>query len=89
MKVFGGSTQINPTMRFPPEEWRWKLLIRQPEFVTSEIVEKARQEIVKKKKAEPVNEVKFEQLKEGKCAQILYIGPHILPSQNPWQRCMS
>ncbi|HEC75664.1 MAG TPA: hypothetical protein ENI33_00185 [Thermoplasmatales archaeon] len=58
------------------EEWRWKLLIRQPEFVTSEIVERARQEVVKKKKLELVNEVNFEKMKEGKCIQILHIGPY-------------
>ena len=46
----------------PREEWRWKLLIRQPEFVTSEIVEKARQEVIKKKEMELVNEVKFEKM---------------------------
>ena len=48
------------------EEWGWKLLIRMPEFVTPEIVEKARQEVTKKKKLELVNEVKFEKMKEGK-----------------------
>jgi len=60
----------------PREEWRWKLLIRQPEFVTSEIVEKARQEVIKKKEIELVNEVKFEKMEEGKCVQILHIGPY-------------
>ncbi len=49
-----------PWQEVPREEWRWKLLIRQPEFVTSEIVEKARQEVIKKKEIELVNEVKFE-----------------------------
>jgi len=65
-----------PWHEVPREEWRWKLLIRQPEFVTSEIVEKARQEVVKKKKLELVNEAKFEKIKEGKCVQILHIGPY-------------
>ena len=60
----------------PREEWRWKLLIRQPDFVTEEIVEKAREEIMKKKKLEMVNEVKFEKMREGKCVQILHIGPY-------------
>ena len=32
-----------PWYEIPREEWRWKLLIRRSEFVTSEIVEKARQ----------------------------------------------
>jgi len=57
------------------EEWKWKLLIRQSEFVTSEIVERVKQEVIKKK-LELVNEVKFEKIKEGKCVQILHIGPY-------------
>lgn len=65
-----------PWYKIPREEWRWKLLIRQPEFVTSKIVEKARQEVIKKKKTELVNEVKFEKMEEGKCVQILHIGPY-------------
>jgi len=60
----------------PREEWRWKLLIRQPDFVTEEIVEKAGEEIMKKKKLEMVNEVKFEKMREGKRVQILHIGPY-------------
>ncbi len=65
-----------PYTEVPREEWRWKLLIRQPEFITSEIVEKARQEVMNKKKIKIVNEVKFEKMKEGKCVQILHIGPY-------------
>lgn len=65
-----------PYTEVPREEWRWKLLLRQPDFVTSEIVEKARQEVLKKKKLELANEVKFEKMKEGKCVQILHIGPY-------------
>jgi hypothetical protein len=58
----------------PQEEWRWKLLVRQPEFVTSEVVDRAKQEVIKKKKMTLVNEVKFEKMKEGRCVQILHIG---------------
>ncbi len=65
-----------PWHEVPREEWRWKLLIRQPDFVTEEIVEKAREEIMKKKKLEMVNEVKFEKMKEDKCIQTLHIGPY-------------
>jgi len=65
-----------PWYEVPREEWRWKLLIRQPDFVTSEVVEKARQDVIKKKKLELVNEVKFEKMKEGKCVQMLHIGPY-------------
>jgi len=65
-----------PCTEVPREEWRWKLLLRQPEFITSEIVEKARQEVIKKKKIKLANEVKLENIREGKCVQILHIGPY-------------
>ena len=60
----------------PREEWQWKLLIRQPDFVTSDVVEAARSEVLKKKGLALVNEVRFETLAEGKCVQILHIGPY-------------
>ena len=69
-----------PYTEVPREEWRWKLLIRQPEFVTSEIVEKAREKVMKK--LELVKEVKFERMKEGKCVQILHIGPYSTESES-------
>jgi len=65
-----------PYTEVPREEWKWKLLIRQPEFITSEIVEKTKQEVIKKKKMEIINDVKFEKMKEGKCVQILHVGPY-------------
>ncbi len=72
-----------PASEVPREEWRWKLLIRMPEFVTSEIVEKAKKEVIKKKKGiELVNKVKFEKMKESKCVQMLHIGPYSTESES-------
>lgn len=65
-----------PWYEVPRQEWRWKLLIRQPEFVSPEVVEEARQEVIRKKGVGLVNEVRFEKIKEGKCVQILHIGPY-------------
>ena len=65
-----------PYLEVPREEWRGKLLIRQPEFITSEVVERARQEVIKKKKVELVNEVKFKKMRESRCIQILHIGSY-------------
>jgi hypothetical protein len=65
-----------PALEVPREEWRWKLLIRMPAFVTSEIVEKAKEEVFKKKGLELVKEIKFEKITEGKCVQILHVGPY-------------
>lgn len=65
-----------PALEVHREDWRWKLLIRMPDFVTSEIVEKARDEVFKKEGIELIKEIKFEKIKEGKCVQILHIGPY-------------
>ncbi len=65
-----------PALEVPREEWLWKLLICMPDFVTSEIVERARDEVFKKKGIELIKEIKFEKMKEGKCVQILHIGPY-------------
>jgi len=65
-----------PYTEVPREEWRWKLLIRQPEFVTPEIVDKAKEVVIREKKMGLVNEIKLEEIEEGKCVQILHIGPY-------------
>lgn len=74
-----------PFMEVSREEWRWKLLIRMPEFVTREIFEKAKSEVIKKKGIELVNEVKFEKIKEGRCIQVLHIGPYSAETES-WEK---
>jgi hypothetical protein len=64
-----------PALEVPRKEWRWKLLLRMPNFVTSEICEKAKKSS-KKKGLELTKEIKFEKMREGKCVQILHIGPY-------------
>lgn len=65
-----------PYLEVPRQEWYWKLLIRLPDFITSELVDKARQEVLKKKGIDLVKEIKFEPITEGKCVQVLHIGPY-------------
>ena len=65
-----------PFSEVPREEWRWKLLIRMPDFVTPEIVENGKYNVIERKGIELVKEIKFEKMKEGKCVQILHIGPY-------------
>lgn len=58
------------------DELVYKLMIRQPDFVTEEVVNIA-MEIVKKKKPHPLLEkVEFELIKEGLCVQMLHVGPY-------------
>ena len=65
-----------PALEVPRAEWYWKLLIRLPDFVTSEIVDEAKREVMKKKGIELVKELKFEKITEGKCIQVLHTGPY-------------
>jgi len=60
----------------PREEWNWKLMIRQPEFVTEDMVQQARLEVQAKKKLDEALEVAFETYDEGLAAQIMHIGPY-------------
>ena len=65
-----------PALEVPRQEWYWKLLIRLPDFVSSEIVEKVRLEVIKKKDIALIKDIKFEKITEGKCVQVLHIGPY-------------
>ena len=60
----------------PREEWNWKLMIRQPDFVTHEMVEQARSEVQAKKKMDEALEVMFETYIEGLSAHIMHLGPY-------------
>ena len=59
----------------PKAEWRWKLMIRTPDFVTLAELEQAAKILVEKGKDPEVTNVKREILSEGPCVQMLHIGP--------------
>ena len=57
-------------------EFLYNIMIRQPDFVTKEIAEKAI-EIVKKKKPHPLLEsVTFVSINDGLCVQMLHVGSY-------------
>ncbi len=55
--------------------WLWTMMIMQPDFVTSEMVEKAIRDVTKKKNPAAISKLRFEAYAEGKAAQIMHIGP--------------
>ena len=57
------------------DEWKWTMMIMQPQFITAELVETAIDEMLKKKKLAARPNVRFEKFTEGKTAQIMHIGP--------------
>ena len=65
-----------PALEVPREEWKWKLLIRLPHFVTSESVAMAKEDVLRKKGLDLVKEIGFEKITEASCVQIMHIGPY-------------
>ena len=56
-------------------DWKWTLMIMQPEFITSAMVEQAREQTAKKKELPLLGNIRFESMTEGLCAQVLHVGP--------------
>ena len=54
----------------------WTSMIRQPEFVTSEVFEWAKAELKKKKPEIDFTKTRLETWEEGLCCQIMHIGPY-------------
>ena len=67
---FVGTTPIEDKDLF-----MWTSMIRQPEFVTQEVFEWAKEVLRKKKPELDVSVARLETLDEGLCAQVLHIGP--------------
>ena len=58
------------------DELLYTIMIRQPDFVTEEVVEKAF-EIAGKKKPNPLlDEVSFDTMEDGLSVQMMHIGPY-------------
>jgi hypothetical protein len=70
-----------PALEVPREEWKWKLLIRLPDFVTLEVFEKTKEEVFKKKRLELIKEIKLEEIKEGRSVQVMHLGPYSIESE--------
>ena len=57
------------------ESWKWTLLIMQPEYVTTELVERAKEQLKEKKDPVALSKIRYEAFEEGQAAQIMHIGP--------------
>jgi hypothetical protein len=72
----------NPVASFekvPREEWRWKSMVRQPDFVTDEMVIEAKAMALKRKRGGPrFDDVVLDKFYEGVSAQVMHRGPYSL-----------
>ncbi|HEY8392353.1 MAG TPA: GyrI-like domain-containing protein [Capillibacterium sp.] len=58
------------------ENWKWILLIRQPEFVDAELLQWATGEMRRKKPELPIEKARLATFTEGLCVQIMHRGPY-------------
>lgn len=56
-------------------DWKWTLMLMQPESVTADQLAYARRELAKKKPSPALMEVRLESFHEGWSAQIMHLGP--------------
>jgi len=55
--------------------WKWTMMIMQPEFVNASMVRDTIAEVKKKKDLPALAKLRFAPFNEGKAAQILHVGP--------------
>ena len=58
------------------EEWKWTLMILQPDFIIKDMVAAAREAAQTKKDAPPLYDTTFGRHTDGQSAQILHMGPY-------------
>ena len=58
------------------DNWKWTVMIRQPDFVTPEFFLWACGELKRKKPDVEVDKARFETFHEGLCVQSMHIGPY-------------
>ncbi len=63
-------------------DWKWTMMILQPDFISDKIVDELRNQVIKKKDLPLVKNVRFEIYREGFCAQILHFGPYSSEGEN-------
>jgi hypothetical protein len=56
--------------------WDWRMMIRQPDSVTDELVDRLRVEVAGKKALDIALEVRLTRFEEGPAGQVLHVGPY-------------
>jgi hypothetical protein len=66
------------------DAWQWTLMILQPEFITSTMVEQARTEALRKKKLTPAQNtaLRYERYHAGTCVTMMHIGSYDDETEN-------
>lgn len=60
----------------PMDRWQWKLMIRVPDFITTEKVNESIKILQQRDKNANTSSVTLERFGEGTCIQMLHVGPY-------------
>jgi hypothetical protein len=63
-------------------DWKWTMMILQPDLINGDLVTEMREQVVRKKGLVLAQKVRLEQYYEGDCAQILHLGPYSTEGEN-------
>jgi len=58
------------------ENWKWTMMIMQPDFINKDMFLQALEETQTKKDIPHLKDIRFETFNEGLCMQIFHIGPY-------------
>ncbi|MFC4851963.1 GyrI-like domain-containing protein [Actinophytocola glycyrrhizae] len=58
------------------DEWQWRMLISQPDWLTAADIKDATETALASKKLPAIEQVEHETLHEGRCAQVLHVGSY-------------
>ena len=59
------------------DNWSYTLMVMQPEVITKELFEEAREQVCKKKgNSESLSKTRLAHFEEGLCVQVMHIGPY-------------
>jgi len=60
----------------PKDKWKWKMLIRTPDFIGETHLKNAVATLLKRGKDREIERVNLEEIDEGVCVQMLHVGPY-------------
>lgn len=75
-KERGVAVKVPPLEGLYDANWAWTLLLRLPDELDDELVERARAEAAAKRALPAIAEVHVESLDEGPSAELLHVGPY-------------
>lgn len=58
------------------ENWLWTMMIMQPDEVTAQLFERAREQVRRKKPSPALEKMRLQRFHEGTVAQVMHIGPY-------------